>query len=95
MLCRRVFGRRMIAVRQEGGKRGLPARAEMLLELVLVLAGAEPVACPKRRRRGGVRRVTATRWRLLSAPTHRQAAGARSPRNRERREVNVLRQRRT
>ena len=25
MLCRRVFGRRMIAVRQEGGKRGHPS----------------------------------------------------------------------
>ena len=66
MLCRRVFGRRMIAVRQEGGKRGHPLGTDVLLELVLVLAGAEPVACPTRRRRGGVRRVTATRWRLLT-----------------------------
>ena len=65
------------------------SRAQMLLALVLVLAGAEPVACPTRRRRGGVRRVTATRWRLLSAPTHRQAAGARSPRNHERCQVKL------
>ena len=48
MLCRRVFGRRMIAVRQEGGKRGHPLGADVLLELVLVLAGAEPVV-PARR----------------------------------------------